>query len=204
MLTLQSWLCGVVLPLGPCSTVSAQPCAGHDLRTSPSLQELHQKRAQKASDTKRLAEEELAQVKESRRVAKKKPAKPASARNGSPASSSIKANNAGEALLQVSVLWSSVWRGKEGVGRAVLTLGSCLLQAHENSLLPADASFHSVAAEPETSSLAELSPAPAQDRGVEDKLQVGLASPPGAPGTNCSAGAALEPGFASEEIQQTV
>ncbi|XP_021270685.1 centrosomal protein of 131 kDa isoform X2 [Numida meleagris] len=58
------------------------------------IQELHQKRAQKASDTKRLAEEELVQVKESRRVAKKKPAKPASARNGSPASSSIKANNA--------------------------------------------------------------------------------------------------------------
>uniref|UniRef100_A0A8V1AIV0 Centrosomal protein 131 n=1 Tax=Gallus gallus TaxID=9031 RepID=A0A8V1AIV0_CHICK len=93
------------------------------------IQELHQKRAQKASDTKRLAEEELAQVKESRRVAKKKPAKPASARNGSPASSSIKANNA-------------------------------------------DASFHSVAAEPEASGLAELSPVPAQDRGVEDKLQV--------------------------------
>eukprot|EP00076_Gallus_gallus_P031938 XP_024997476.1 centrosomal protein of 131 kDa isoform X2 [Gallus gallus] len=86
------------------------------------IQELHQKRAQKASDTKRLAEEELAQVKESRRVAKKKPAKPASARNGSPASSSIKANNA--------------------------------------------------AAEPEASGLAELSPVPAQDRGVEDKLQV--------------------------------
>lgn len=94
-----------------------------------------------------------------------------------------------------------MWRGKEGVGGAVLTLGSCLLQAHENSLLPADASFHSVAAEPEASSLAELSPAPAQDRGVEDKLQVGLASPRG---TNCSAGAALEPGFASVEIQQTV
>ncbi|XP_042749045.1 centrosomal protein of 131 kDa isoform X1 [Lagopus leucura] len=92
------------------------------------IQELHQKRAQKASDTKRLAEEELAQVKESRRIAKKKPAKPASARNGSPASSIIKANNA-------------------------------------------DANFHSVAAEPEASGLAELSSMPSQDHGVEDKLQ---------------------------------
>ncbi|NXI69690.1 CP131 protein, partial [Anseranas semipalmata] len=58
------------------------------------IQELHQKRAQKAADTKRLAEEELVLVKESRRVAKKKPAKPASARNVSPANSIIKANNA--------------------------------------------------------------------------------------------------------------
>ncbi|NXW37711.1 CP131 protein, partial [Phaetusa simplex] len=58
------------------------------------IQELHQKRAQKALDAKRLAEEELVLVKESRRVAKKKPAKPASARNISPASSVTKANNA--------------------------------------------------------------------------------------------------------------
>ncbi|NXJ70293.1 CP131 protein, partial [Rostratula benghalensis] len=58
------------------------------------IQELHQKRAQKALDAKRLAEEELVLVKESRRVAKKKPAKPASARNVSPASSVTKANNA--------------------------------------------------------------------------------------------------------------
>ncbi|NXG39942.1 CP131 protein, partial [Dromaius novaehollandiae] len=58
------------------------------------IQELQQKRAQKASDTKRLAEEELALVKESRRAAKKKPAKPASAKNVSPANSVIKANNA--------------------------------------------------------------------------------------------------------------
>ncbi|KAM6193817.1 centrosomal protein of 131 kDa isoform 2-T2 [Sarcoramphus papa] len=58
------------------------------------IQELHQKRAQKASEAKRLAEEELALVKESRRVAKKKPAKHASARNVSPASSVTKANNA--------------------------------------------------------------------------------------------------------------
>lgn len=174
---MQSWLCCAVLSLSPCSAVSAPPCAGQELMNSLSLQELHQKRAQKASDTKRLAEEELAQVKESRRIAKKKPAKPASARNGSPASSSIKANNASESLLQVSMLWSSVWQGKEGVGGAVLALGSCLLQAHENSLLPADANFHSVAAEPESSGLAELSSAPSQDHDVEDKLQVGLASP---------------------------
>ncbi|NXE12393.1 CP131 protein, partial [Lophotis ruficrista] len=58
------------------------------------IQELHQKRAQKASDAKRLAEEELALGKESRRVAKRKAAKPASARNLSPASSVTKANNA--------------------------------------------------------------------------------------------------------------
>ncbi|GAB0197597.1 centrosomal protein of 131 kDa [Grus japonensis] len=92
------------------------------------IQELHQKRAQKALDTKRLAEEELALVKESRRVAKKKPAKPASARNVSPANSVTKANNA-------------------------------------------EANFHSVAAEPEESSLADLGSAPAQDPGAEDKLQ---------------------------------
>ncbi|KAM6403364.1 centrosomal protein of 131 kDa isoform 1-T1 [Rhynochetos jubatus] len=58
------------------------------------VQELHQKRAQKALDAKRLAEEELALVKGSRRVAKKKPAKPAPARNVSPAGSVAKANNA--------------------------------------------------------------------------------------------------------------
>ncbi|XP_054026574.1 centrosomal protein of 131 kDa isoform X5 [Dryobates pubescens] len=58
------------------------------------IQELHQKRAQKALDAKRLAEEELVLVKESRRGAKKKPAKATSASNGSPASSVTKANNA--------------------------------------------------------------------------------------------------------------
>ncbi|NXK72702.1 CP131 protein, partial [Amazona guildingii] len=58
------------------------------------VQELHQKRAQKALDTKCLAEEELALMKESRKGAKKKAAKPASARNVSPASSVTKANNA--------------------------------------------------------------------------------------------------------------
>ncbi|XP_063031661.1 centrosomal protein of 131 kDa isoform X4 [Melospiza melodia melodia] len=58
------------------------------------IQELQQKRAQKASETKRSAEEQVL-VKESRRVPKKKPgAKPASARNASPASSLTKANNA--------------------------------------------------------------------------------------------------------------
>ncbi|NXA55762.1 CP131 protein, partial [Nothocercus julius] len=92
------------------------------------IQELQQKRAQKASDTKHLAEEELALVKESRRAAKKKPAKPASAKNISPANSIIKANNA-------------------------------------------DANFHSVAAEPEESILADLGSVPSQDPGAEDKLQ---------------------------------
>ncbi|NWZ86093.1 CP131 protein, partial [Poecile atricapillus] len=57
------------------------------------IQELQQKRAQKASETKRSAEE-LVLVKESRRVPKKKPgAKAASGRNVSPASSLTKANN---------------------------------------------------------------------------------------------------------------
>ncbi|XP_053815967.1 centrosomal protein of 131 kDa isoform X3 [Vidua chalybeata] len=57
------------------------------------IQELQQKRAQKASEAKRSAEEQVL-VKESRRVPKKKPgAKPASARNASPASSLTKANN---------------------------------------------------------------------------------------------------------------
>ncbi|NXH26008.1 CP131 protein, partial [Myiagra hebetior] len=59
-----------------------------------SLQELHQKRAQKALEMKHSAEE-LVLVKESRRVPKKKPgAKPTSARNVSPAGSLTKANNA--------------------------------------------------------------------------------------------------------------
>nr|XP_031362243.1 LOW QUALITY PROTEIN: centrosomal protein of 131 kDa [Lonchura striata domestica] len=57
------------------------------------IQELQQKRAQKALETKRSAEEQVL-VKESRRVPKKKPgAKPASARNASPAGSLTKANN---------------------------------------------------------------------------------------------------------------
>ncbi|NXQ68147.1 CP131 protein, partial [Quiscalus mexicanus] len=57
------------------------------------IQELQQKRAQKASETKRSAEEQVL-VKESRRVPKKKPgAKPAPARNASPASGLTKANN---------------------------------------------------------------------------------------------------------------
>ncbi|NXW57190.1 CP131 protein, partial [Eurystomus gularis] len=92
------------------------------------IQELQQKRAQKALDAKRLAEEELVLVKESRRVVKKKPAKPASARNVSPANSITKANNA-------------------------------------------EANFHSVAAEPEESGLADLGSEPSLDPGVEDKLQ---------------------------------
>ncbi|XP_038013120.1 centrosomal protein of 131 kDa isoform X3 [Motacilla alba alba] len=62
------------------------------------IQELQQKRAQKASETKRSAEEQVL-LKESRRVPKKKPgAKPASARNASPASSLTKANNAASEL----------------------------------------------------------------------------------------------------------
>ncbi|XP_074870340.1 centrosomal protein of 131 kDa [Carettochelys insculpta] len=58
------------------------------------IQELQQKRAQKASDVKRLAEGELLVVKESRRLGRKKPTKPASVKNVSPANSILKANNA--------------------------------------------------------------------------------------------------------------
>ncbi|NXR80281.1 CP131 protein, partial [Pycnonotus jocosus] len=64
------------------------------LARQAAIQELQQKRAQKALEAKHSAEE-LVLVKESRRVPKKKPgAKPASARNVSPAGSLTKANNA--------------------------------------------------------------------------------------------------------------
>ncbi|XP_067403353.1 centrosomal protein of 131 kDa isoform X2 [Emydura macquarii macquarii] len=58
------------------------------------IQELQQKRAQKASDAKRLVEEELVLLKESRRVGRKRSTKPASVKNTSPANSVVKANNA--------------------------------------------------------------------------------------------------------------
>ncbi|KAM6245460.1 LOW QUALITY PROTEIN: centrosomal protein of 131 kDa [Porphyrio hochstetteri] len=58
------------------------------------IQELHQKRAPEAPGAERSSEEELGLAKGSRRGAKKKPGKPASARNASPANSVAKANNA--------------------------------------------------------------------------------------------------------------
>lgn len=64
----------------------------------------------------------------------------------------------------------------------------------ENSLVPAEANFYSVAAEAEEKSLVDLSSVPSQDPGAEDKLQVGLALPP----------LALEPLLTSGEIQQTL
>ncbi|XP_071307609.1 centrosomal protein of 131 kDa isoform X4 [Agelaius tricolor] len=83
------------------------------------IQELQQKRAQKASETKHSAEEQVL-VKESRRVPKKKPgAKPASARNASPASSLTKANNT-EA--------NSPSAASELEGRSLGALGSVPLQ----------------------------------------------------------------------------
>ncbi|XP_053850532.1 centrosomal protein of 131 kDa isoform X7 [Vidua macroura] len=83
------------------------------------IQELQQKRAQKASEAKRSAEEQVL-VKESRRVPKKKPgAKPASARNASPAGSLTKANNA-EA--------NSPSAASEPEGRDLGVLGSVPLQ----------------------------------------------------------------------------
>lgn len=73
----------------------------------------------------------------------------------------------------------------------------------ESSLVPAEANFHSVAAEPEESGLADLGSVPLRDPGADDKLQVGLALPHGAPGTSYSARAALEPSLTSGEILQT-
>lgn len=72
----------------------------------------------------------------------------------------------------------------------------------ENSLVPAEANFHSVAAEPEESGLADLGSVPSRDPGAEDKLQVGLALPRGAPGTSCSAEVALEPSLTFGGIWQ--
>ncbi|XP_059587957.1 centrosomal protein of 131 kDa isoform X3 [Alligator mississippiensis] len=64
------------------------------LARQAAIQELQQKRAQKASEAKRLAEEELAALNESRRAGRRKPGKPAMPKNGSPASRAFKANNA--------------------------------------------------------------------------------------------------------------
>ncbi|XP_019370560.1 PREDICTED: centrosomal protein of 131 kDa, partial [Gavialis gangeticus] len=64
------------------------------LARQAAIQELQQKRAQKASEAKRLVEEELAALKESRRAGRRKPSKPAVPKNGSPASRAFKANNA--------------------------------------------------------------------------------------------------------------
>lgn len=74
---------------------------------------------------------------------------------------------------------AAVWDGDRGVaggssqpGEGVVVCGS--------GLVPADANFHAVTAEPEASSPVELSAVPSQGRGAEDKLQVGLALAPGA------------------------
>ncbi|XP_078240424.1 centrosomal protein of 131 kDa isoform X6 [Pogona vitticeps] len=58
------------------------------------IQELQQKRAQKALHTQRLVQEELALMKESKKTGRRKPGKTGSVKNTSPASSIIKANNA--------------------------------------------------------------------------------------------------------------
>jgi len=95
---------------------------------------------------------------------------------------------------------SGVRREGEGGGRRGRSRSIELLQGPENSLVPAEANFHAVAAEPEESGLTELGSVPLQDTRAEDKLQVGLALPRGAPGTNCSTGAAAEPPSTSGEI----
>ncbi|KAJ7315870.1 hypothetical protein JRQ81_002032 [Phrynocephalus forsythii] len=58
------------------------------------IQELQQKRAQKALETQRLVQEELALMKECKKAGRRKSGKPGSVKNTSPASSIIKANNA--------------------------------------------------------------------------------------------------------------
>ncbi|XP_053151945.1 centrosomal protein of 131 kDa isoform X5 [Hemicordylus capensis] len=58
------------------------------------LQELQQKRAQKALETQRLVEEELAVIKDSKKAGRRKSGKAGSVKNTSPANSIIKANNA--------------------------------------------------------------------------------------------------------------
>lgn len=143
-------------------------------------------------------------MKESRRVAKKKPAKPAAARNGSPASGGLKANNAGASPCGSPLRLQRRGPGAGGWWRAALTPGSGLLRAGESGLVPADANFRAVAAEPEASGPAGLSSVPSQDQGAEDKPQVGLASVRGAAGTRFSAGVALELGFVFLEIGQAV
>lgn len=50
-----------------------------------------------------------------------------------------------------------------------------------------------MAAEPEESGFTELSSVPSRDPRAEDKLQVGLTLPPGAPGAGGSANVASEP-----------
>ncbi|XP_026531533.1 centrosomal protein of 131 kDa isoform X2 [Notechis scutatus] len=59
------------------------------------IQELQQKRTQKALETQRLVEEEMAVIKEGKKVRRKKSEKASSLKNSSPANSIIKANNAG-------------------------------------------------------------------------------------------------------------
>ncbi|XP_053151941.1 centrosomal protein of 131 kDa isoform X2 [Hemicordylus capensis] len=74
------------------------------------LQELQQKRAQKALETQRLVEEELAVIKDSKKAGRRKSGKAGSVKNTSPANSIIKANNAAadieetRAVISVSAL----------------------------------------------------------------------------------------------------
>ncbi|NWT59044.1 CP131 protein, partial [Erythrocercus mccallii] len=136
------------------------------------IQELQQKRAQKALETKHSTEE-LVLVKESRRVPKKKPgAKPASARNVSPAGSLTKANNAGESLWCVPrVLGVRGRRGQGAVCSEELLPRGWLGRVPEKSLVPAEANSPSAARELEGNGLGALGSVPSPDPGAEDKLQ---------------------------------
>uniref|UniRef100_A0A8D0DI03 Centrosomal protein 131 n=1 Tax=Salvator merianae TaxID=96440 RepID=A0A8D0DI03_SALMN len=71
------------------------------------IQELQQKRAKKALDTQHLVEEELAAIKDSRKAGRKKAEKASSVKNVSPANSIIKANNAGENIVDSCRILSS-------------------------------------------------------------------------------------------------
>ncbi|XP_043353494.1 centrosomal protein of 131 kDa isoform X2 [Dermochelys coriacea] len=80
------------------------------------IQELQQKRSQKASDAKRLVEEELVLLKESRRVGRKKPTKPVSVKNISPSNSVVKANNADANFRAAAVEPAEIFPPRPGSG----------------------------------------------------------------------------------------
>nr|XP_005988104.1 PREDICTED: centrosomal protein of 131 kDa isoform X2 [Latimeria chalumnae] len=62
------------------------------------IQELQQRRAEKGAENKRIAEEELARLKDAGKLGKKRTSRPSSAKNTSPADGVAKANNTGSNL----------------------------------------------------------------------------------------------------------
>ncbi|XP_043941012.1 centrosomal protein of 131 kDa isoform X2 [Protopterus annectens] len=57
------------------------------------IQELQQRRAEKEAENKRVAEEEVARLKDAGKVGKKRTSRPSSVKNASPVTSKVKANN---------------------------------------------------------------------------------------------------------------